>query len=612
MIRRVRRAAGHLLIWITVLWAACAPGRAQLPATGPDLRAALFTLIGDDDAAKEAVYEEIAHEDNAAIVAALEAYSAGLLELRANERLVIYQTRVQVRGNALYPLVDAFTLEPLTDDTGSPAYAESLSANMLRADVATRQRLQPLISALSIYHPEPERRRRAIVDAANRSDVELLADLKAQLAAEETGEFARVLRESIARIELAHGDPSAQASAVEVLGNLGSSRGVAELRRALARARSDGDAALAASVEGALGRIESYQLKVRLAHHTFAGLSLGSILILLALGLSIIFGLMRVINLAHGEFMMVGAYTTYVVSELFRGWLPPGAFDYYFLVALPLAFLVAGLVGLICEVFVIRHLYGRPMETLLATWGISLLLIQSVRVIFGDTTSLTPPGWLQGGWEVAPDLVFPLNRVFIIVFCGGAIAAVYFIVSRTKFGLLLRATTQDREIASTLGVRTRRIDALTFSFGAGLAGLAGTAVPLFDKLNPNLGQSYIVDSFMVVVVGGVGKLLGVISAGAGLGFLTKYIEPWLEAVYGKLAVLALIILIPPMASIGALPAQRASGGGVTYTTAGASQVRVSFARLALSRGSTVSPASRRRAPGLRILRPAGRKPCGRG
>ena len=250
---------------------------------------------------------------------------------------------------------------------------------------------------------------------------------------------------------------------------------------------------------------------------------------------------------------MVGAYTTFIVSEIFKGWLPPAAFDYYFVVALPMAFLVAGSIGFLCEVIVIRHLYGRPMETLLATWGISLLLIQSVRVIFGDTSSLTPPGWLQGGWEIVPELVFPLNRVFIIVFCGAAIAVVYFLVSRTKFGLLLRATTQDREIAATLGVRTRRIDALTFSFGTGLAGLAGTAVPLFDKLNPNVGQGYIVDSFMVVVVGGVGKLLGVISAGAGLGFLTKYIEPWLEAVYGKVAVLGLIILFLQWRPSGLFP-----------------------------------------------------------
>ncbi len=549
----MKRAFLPALISVSLLWVTCAETLAQVPAVSADMRNALLNVISADPEARQSAIGEIAASKEAVLVPALEAYSAGLLEQRADGLFVIYRSRVEVLGETLYPLVDAFTLEPIIAPDGDPAYAGRLSGDMLRADASARRLLGPLISELSIYHPDPDRRSAAIVDAATRSDPELLDELKSQLEADDGGPFTRVLSESIARIGLVHGDASARATAVETLAELGSSRGVGELRRSLEAAETDGDAAFAARVEAALGEIESYQQKVRLAHHTFAGLSLGSILILLALGLSIIFGLMRVINLAHGEFMMVGAYTTYVVSEIFKGWLPPGAFDYYFLVALPLAFLVAGFVGLLCEVFVIQHLYGRPMETLLATWGISLLLIQSVRVIFGDTTSLTPPGWLQGGWEVAPDLVFPLNRVFIIVFCGGAIAAVYFLVLRTKFGLLLRATTQDREIASTLGVRTRRIDALTFSFGAGLAGLAGTAVPLFDKLNPNLGQSYIVDSFMVVVVGGVGKLAGVISAGAGLGFLTKYIEPWLEAVYGKLAVLGLIILFLQWRPSGLFP-----------------------------------------------------------
>jgi urea transport system permease protein len=290
-----------------------------------------------------------------------------------------------------------------------------------------------------------------------------------------------------------------------------------------------------------------------LAQHVFAGLSLASILILLALGLSIIFGLMRVINLAHGEFMMVGAYTTYVTAETFTLYLPAAAFDAYYILALPLAFVVAGAVGWVFEVAIIRHLYGRPIETLLATWGISLLLIQTARLIFGDTTSFTPPSWLQGGWEAAPGLVLPLNRVFIIGLCAVCVAAVYFIVQRTSFGLLLRATTQDRPIAAAMGVPTRKIDGLTFGLGAGLAGLAGAVVPLYDKLNPNMGQSYIVDSFMVVVVGGVGKLAGAIVAGGGLGFLTKFIEPWLQAVYGKLAVLGIIILFLQWRPMGLFP-----------------------------------------------------------
>lgn len=541
----------RVLVCGAVLWAACAGSLAQVTPVPPDLQATFSSLLTDEGEAQQRTIDQIAATKAAALVPALEAYSAGLLERRPDGQLVIYQSRVDVRGTAMYPVIDAFSLEPLTQADGSLEYAEGLAGGMLRADAPTRRLLASLISELSIYHTDPDRRSAAIVDAVNRNSPELLEELKALLVADDQGALTRVLTESIARMELVSADVQTRQAAAETLGDLGSSRGIRSLELALERA--NGDARLTASIQGALDRIESYQRNLRVAQHTFAGLSLGSILILLALGLSIIFGLMGVINLAHGEFMMVGAYTTFIVSEIFKGWLPPAAFDYYFVVALPMAFLVAGSIGFLCEVIVIRHLYGRPMETLLATWGISLLLIQSVRVIFGDTSSLTPPGWLQGGWEVVPELVFPLNRVFIIVFCGAAIAVVYFLVSRTKFGLLLRATTQDREIAATLGVRTRRIDALTFSFGTGLAGLAGTAVPLFDKLNPNVGQGYIVDSFMVVVVGGVGKLLGVISAGAGLGFLTKYIEPWLEAVYGKVAVLGLIILFLQWRPSGLFP-----------------------------------------------------------
>jgi len=294
-------------------------------------------------------------------------------------------------------------------------------------------------------------------------------------------------------------------------------------------------------------------LWLRLAQHTFAGLSLGSILVLLALGLSITFGLMRVINLAHGEFMMVGAYTAYATGEAFRAFLPASLFDAYYALALPLAFLLAGAVGWLCEVAIVRHLYGRPIETLLATWGISLVLIQSTRMLFGDTTSFTPPRFLQGGWDVAPGLVLPLNRLFIMGVCVATVCAVLFLVHRTRFGILLRATTEDRPIAAALGVPTRRLDGMTFGLGAGLAGLAGAVVPLYDKLNPGMGQGYVVDSFMVVVVGGVGKLTGAVVVGGGLGFLTKYIEPFLEAVYGKLAVLGLIVLFLQWRPSGLFP-----------------------------------------------------------
>ena len=299
------------------------------------------------------------------------------------------------------------------------------------------------------------------------------------------------------------------------------------------------------------------------AQETFAGLSLGSILVLLALGLSIIFGLMDVINMAHGEFMMIGAFTTFVVSEIFKT-LPPALYDYYPIIAIPAAFFVAGLIGYLCEGLIIKHLYGRPLETLLATFGLSVILIQIARVKFGDSLSVKPPSWMEGAGKCMPDLV------------PGSQPAVHHYLLRDlhRPGVPPRESHQDGASASgndaesadgrCLGVPTRRMDGMTFAFGCGLAGLAGVAVPLYNKINPSIGQEYIVDSFMVVVVGGVGTLAGAIWAGMGLGFLSKFIEPFLaqfptfassSSVIGKVLVLAAIVVFLTTAATGFVPAK---------------------------------------------------------
>jgi urea transport system permease protein len=228
-----------------------------------------------------------------------------------------------------------------------------------------------------------------------------------------------------------------------------------------------------------------------------------------------------------------------------------GAYEYYLIAAVPAAFLVTAFVGFVCEFTIIRHLYNRPAETLLATIGIGFILVQAVRTTFGDTLSVTPPKWMEGGFEIVPDLVIPRNRTYIILYCAAIIGGVYFLVNRTKLGLLLRATTQNRQMAAALGVPTRMVDALTFAFGTGLAGLAGVAVPLYNKINPSIGTEYVVESFMVVVVGGVGALAGAIWAGLSLGFLAKYLEPGLQyipsmesgaSVIGKVIVLSLVVV----------------------------------------------------------------------
>ncbi|MFT4241679.1 MAG: urea ABC transporter permease subunit UrtB [Acidovorax sp.] len=274
----------------------------------------------------------------------------------------------------------------------------------------------------------------------------------------------------------------------------------------------------------------------------FTGISLGSILLLVALGLAITYGLMGVINMAHGELMMIGAYATYVVQGLFQKYLP-GAFDWYLVAAVPLAFGASAAVGAVLERGVLRFLYGRPLETLLATWGISLVLQQLVRSVFGaQNVGVENPAWMSGGVQVLSNLTLPYNRLVIIGFAAAVLLGMGYLIGRTRLGLFVRGVTQNRPIASCMGVNTARTDTLAFALGSGIAGLAGCALSQVGNVGPDLGQSYIVDAFMVVVLGGVGQLAGTVYAALGLGVLNKFIEGWAGAVLAKIAVLVFIII----------------------------------------------------------------------
>ena len=301
-----------------------------------------------------------------------------------------------------------------------------------------------------------------------------------------------------------------------------------------------------AQVQGALRRSLS-QVEGRLAWGDrmgalFSGISLGSILLLVALGLAITYGLMGVINMAHGELMMIGAYATYVVQTLFQRYFP-GAFDWYLLASVPVAFLAAALMGAALERTVIRHLYGRPLETLLATWGISLMLMQLVRTLFGaQNVGVENPSWMSGGVQVMGNLSLPYNRLVIVGFAFAVLVGVWFLIEKTRLGLFVRGVTQNRAMASCMGVNTARIDTYAFALGSGIAGLAGCALSQVGNVGPDLGQGYIVDSFMVVVLGGVGQLAGTVYAALGLGVLNKFLEGWTGAVLAKIAVLVLIII----------------------------------------------------------------------
>ena len=342
-----------------------------------------------------------------------------------------------------------------------------------------------------------------------------------------------------AALHLASNDPAQRIAAARKLAGVGQPIVKALLSQ---RLESETDPAVKTALSQALSSVERALSTASVLGQMFTGFSLGSILLLAALGLAITYGLMGVINMAHGELIMIGAYATYLVQLAFRQYLP-GAFDWYLLAALPLSFLASALVGAAMERSVIRFLYGRPLETLLATWGISLVLMQGVRSLFGaQNVGVENPSWMSGGITLLGSLTLPWNRIVIVGFAFAVLLAVALLIGKTRLGLFVRGVTQNRPIASCMGVNTARIDTYAFALGSGIAGLAGCALSQVGNVGPDLGQNYIVDSFMVVVLGGVGQLAGTVYAALGLGLLNKLLEGWAGAVLAKIAVLVFIIV----------------------------------------------------------------------
>ena len=307
------------------------------------------------------------------------------------------------------------------------------------------------------------------------------------------------------------------------------------------------DAKVREALEHSIESITEKLWLLSIGENLIFGISLGSVLLLAAIGLAITFGVMGVINLAHGEMIMLGAYSTFVVQELFRAFVPPELFGFYLLAAVPMAFLVAGGFGILIERGCIRFLYGRPLETLLATWGVSLILQQLVRSLFGaNNREVANPEFISGAVELIGGISVTLNRIYIVFFCLAVVALLALFIRYTRFGLNMRAVTQNRAMAASMGINTHRVDALTFALGSGTAGMAGVALSQISNVSPNLGQNFIVDSFMVVVFGGVGSLWGTIVGAFSLGILNKFLEPVSGAILGKIVVLVLIILFIQM------------------------------------------------------------------
>jgi urea transport system permease protein len=415
-----------------------------------------------------------------------------------------------------------------------PAEAEKVSINN-----RVRRSLERGLDALGLFAKNPQQRLAAARALQESGDADLSPLVARALAGEKDAQVKEALLSVQGALLLASPQTPERLAAIEVLQRAPSTR---NRRLLVERLDSERDEKLRATLAAGIQRIDRSLARAEVVGWIFGGLSLGSVLLLAALGLSITFGLMGVINMAHGELLMIGAYATYVVQTMFRAHFP-GAFDLYLLAAAPIAFLAAGLAGMLLEIAVVRPLYGRPLETLLATWGASLLFIQIVRGLFGaQNVEVANPSWMSGGVNALPGLVLPYNRMAIIAFALAVLCIVWLLLERTRLGLLVRAVMQNRGMAGGLGVATPWIDRLAFSLGAGIAGLGGCALSQIGNVGPELGQGFIVDSFMVVVLGGVGQLAGTVIAAAGLGQVNKLLEPYAGAVLAKIAVLAFIIV----------------------------------------------------------------------
>jgi urea transport system permease protein len=497
-----------------------------LPALALPAEAVRKLAFGDNDARLEAM---------SALAASGERGALPLLEALQDGELQTAGLRVlRVKGDVA---IDAVTGERL------PALPDARDDVMVNNRV--RRELAGAIATLRLADPDRQVRLAAVKALQSGADESVLPALQRALSRERDPDIRALLVHAVAVLELGSSDKATRLAAVTALARSAdpSTRTLLlPLLEAKGGTYAEPDVDVRTAAELALRTVDRRLALGDTLGRIFTGLSLGSVLLLAALGLAITYGLMGVINMAHGELIMIGAYATYLVQNATRTHFPH-AFDAYLVVAMPVAFAASAVVGMVLERTVIRFLYGRPLETLLATWGLSLVLIQGTRALFGaQNVQVENPSWMSGGLEVLPSLVLPWNRIAIIVFAVAVVALLALLIARTRLGLFVRAVTQNRPMAGALGVATGRVDMLAFGLGSGIAGLAGCALSQIGNVGPDLGQAYIVDSFMVVVLGGVGQLAGTVYAALGLGIVNKLLEGVAGAVPAKIAVLVFIVV----------------------------------------------------------------------
>jgi urea transport system permease protein len=494
-------------------------------AAARDFATVLKGLDTANFADKEKAIAAITATGEARVEAVLTALADGKLFIRKDDRRIVIGDGKGTLTNA-----DAATGETL-------GKAPETQFDKVTINNKMRRQIRAIIGSLTLFAADPAVRLKAADEIFKSRDQSAMAPLREALAKEVDTGAKRAMDQALAALVLASDAPDDERIAAIATIKTHGSQDAAALLSPLA----SGEGPVATAAKDALASLESGQALWESVQNAVYGLSLGSVLLLAAIGLAITFGVMGVINMAHGEMVMLGAYVTFIVQETIRG-SAPGLFAYSLAIAVPLAFIITGVIGIAIEKSVIRFLYGRPLETLLATWGLSLILQQAVRSLFGPTNrEVGTPSWMSGSLNLG-EISLTANRLVIIVFALAVFACLLLLLRHTSFGLQMRAVTQNREMAGAMGIETARIDALTFGLGSGIAGIAGVALSQIDNVSPNLGQSYIIDSFMVVVFGGVGNLWGTLVAAITLGIANKFLEPFAGAVLGKILILVLIIL----------------------------------------------------------------------
>ena len=500
-----------------------------LPVHAEDFSVVVAGLGGASFAEKEKAVVALGKSADPRAVPILQALGGDRLRKAPDGRVVIVDA---VAAGA--KLTDAATGQPLPD-LASDSLDRVIVNNRLRGAI------EAALGALTLFSPDRTARLAAALDALRHPSADTVALLEKALAAEQDSEIRTAMQRSLSASHIFAGSKGERLAAIRALAGATDP----QVKNLLDEFRYSAnlDPELYKAAGEALASVDSRLRWTGIAANLFQGISLGSVLLLAAIGLAITFGVMGVINMAHGEMIMLGAYVAFVVQQLFRAFLPLGLLDAYLVVAIPVAFLFAGLLGVLLERCLIRFLYGRPLETLLATWGVSLILQQAVRSIFGSPNKeVSNPTWMTGGFDPIGGFTITWNRLVIIVFCLVVLGVLALVLNRTRFGLHMRAVTQNRAMASVMGIRSPRIDALTFGLGSGIAGIAGVALSQIGNVSPNLGTVYIVDSFLVVVFGGVGNLMGTLVGALSLGIANKFLEPVAGAILGKIVVLVAIIL----------------------------------------------------------------------